>query len=145
MTDLVFVDTNVFVYCIEEKYPTKQRAARAWRNGLWERHRGRISFQVLQEFYYQSVRKWPQHREGIRREIVDLLTWAPIAVDEHLLQRAWDIEDRYRIAFWDALIVAAAQAASCRYLLTEDLQAEQDFDGVTVVNPFSRDFTFLDE
>ncbi|MGA8436820.1 MAG: hypothetical protein WB762_30045 [Candidatus Sulfotelmatobacter sp.] len=36
----------------------------------------------------------------------------------------------------DALIVAAAKAASCRYLLTEDLQAGQKLDGIEVVNPF---------
>ena len=30
----------------------------------------------------------------------------------------------------------AAKSASCRYLLTEDLQADQDLGGVLVVNPF---------
>jgi hypothetical protein len=31
--------------------------------------------------------------------------------------------------------VAAAKMLSCRYLLTEDLQADLDLDGVLVVNP----------
>jgi predicted nucleic acid-binding protein len=35
--------------------------------------------------------------------------------------------------------VAAAKAASCRYLLTEDLQPHRDLDGVLVVNPFRSD------
>jgi predicted nucleic acid-binding protein len=41
--------------------------------------------------------------------------------------------------FWDALILAAAKSLSCRFLLTEDLQAGQDFEGVLVVNPFVSD------
>ena len=50
----------------------------------------------------------------------------------------WKIQDRYRFSYWDALIVAAAKMASCRYLLTEDLQAGQKLDGIEVVNPFLR-------
>jgi predicted nucleic acid-binding protein len=56
-----------------------------------------------------------------------------------ILEQGWKIQDRYRLSHWDALIVAAAKAASCRYLLTEDLQAGQELDGVEVVNPFMRD------
>jgi len=47
--------------------------------------------------------------------------------------------DRYQLSFRDALIVAAAKSLACRYLLTEDLQANQELDGITVVNPFLRD------
>jgi predicted nucleic acid-binding protein len=65
----------------------------------------------------------------------------PVVVDEHILEGGWRIQDRHRISFWDALIVAAAKASSCRYLLTEDLQADQNFDGVVVVNPFRSDIS----
>jgi predicted nucleic acid-binding protein len=61
-----------------------------------------------------------------------------VSIDLPLLGRAWKIQDRYHLSFWDSLIVAAAKAASCRWLLTEDLQAGQTLDGVTVVNPFQR-------
>ena len=56
-----------------------------------------------------------------------------------MLLEGWKIQDRYRLSFWDSLTVAAAQAASCRYLLTEDLQAGQMLDSVEVVNPFRSD------
>ncbi|PYY06141.1 MAG: hypothetical protein DMG69_24460 [Acidobacteria bacterium] len=72
-------------------------------------------------------------------EVRDLLAWKPVTVDEGLLERAWNLQDRYKLSFWDALIVAAAKAAACRYLLTEDLQADQDLEGVVVVDPFLRD------
>jgi predicted nucleic acid-binding protein len=110
---------------------------------LWKSRRGRVSFQVLQEFYVKVTQKWPVAREGARAAVRDLLAWRPVAVDAGLLERGWKIQDRYNLSFWDALIVAAAKSASCRYLLTEDQQAVQDLDGILVVNPFARDPTAL--
>jgi predicted nucleic acid-binding protein len=136
MTGPVFVDTNVFIYALDEADPGKQKAARAWRTALWETRRGRTSFQVLEEFYVKVTKKWPAVRDQARAEVKDLLAWRPVRVDADLIDRAWRIQDRYQLSFWDALIVAAARAASCRYLLTEDLQADQNLDGVRVVNPF---------
>jgi predicted nucleic acid-binding protein len=136
MTANVFVDTNVLIYAVDQADPTKQQAAQAWREWLWETHCGRISFQVLQEFYVNAIKKQPSAQIEIRKEIGDLMAWQPITLDATLIARAWKIEDRYRISFWDSLIIAAARAADCRYLLTEDLQRGQELDGVIVVNPF---------
>jgi predicted nucleic acid-binding protein len=136
MTANVFVDTNVLIYAVDQADLHKQQAAQAWREWLWETNRGRVSFQVLQEFYVNAIRKQPSAQAEIRKEIGDLLSWQPITLDASVIVRAWKIEDRYRISFWDALIVAAAKAATCRYLLTEDLQSGQELDGVMVVNPF---------
>jgi len=139
MTAPVFVDTNVLIYALDQANPKKQEAARLWRTELWKSRRGRISFQVLQEFYVKITQNWPKARQEARSEVRDLLAWRPVSVDEAILERAWKIQDRYRLSFWDALIVAAAKATSCRYLLTEDLQANQDLDGLLVVNPFQYD------
>jgi predicted nucleic acid-binding protein len=54
-----------------------------------------------------------------------------------LQTRARQIAERYRLAFYDALIVASARNAGCTLLLTEDLQAEAVIDGVRIRNPFS--------
>ena len=138
MTATVFVDTNVLIYAVDEGDPAKQAAARRWMEDLWRSRRGRLSFQVLQEFYAKLTRKDPDAAPEARAEIRDLLAWQPVVIDAALLDRAWKIQDRYRLSFWDSAIVAAAKAASCRYLLTEDLQADQDLDGVRVINPFLR-------
>jgi predicted nucleic acid-binding protein len=135
MTAPVFVDTNVLIYALDRGDPKKQEAARAWRAELWKSHSGRISFQVLQEFYVNVAQKWPSAREQARAEIRDLLAWRPAQVDGAILERTWRIQDRYQLSFWDALIVAAAKSLAC---LTEDLQADQELDGITVINPFLR-------
>jgi predicted nucleic acid-binding protein len=135
---LVFVDSNVFLYAVDEADLNKQQAAREWRAELWKSRRGRVSFQVLGEFYVNAARNRPSAREEARAEVRDLLAWKPVITDAALLERGWKIQDRYRLSYRDALIVAAAKVSSCRYLLTEDLQAGQELDGIEVVNPFLR-------
>jgi len=56
--------------------------------------------------------------------------------DEDLLDSAWRLEDRYELAWWDAPIVAAAERAGCRFLLSEDFQDEMRFGDLVVLNPF---------
>lgn len=133
---MVFVDTNVFLYALDEADRTKQEAARLWRAEMWKSQRGRTSFQVLEEFYAKVVKKWPDAQDRARAEIRDLLAWQPVKIDGSVIEQAWKIQDRYRFSFWDSLIVASAKAASCRYLLTEDMQNNQMVDGIRVVNPF---------
>lgn len=144
MTELVFVDTNVFIYALDQTDADKQNSAQTWRAELWRSRRGRTSFQVLQEFYAKAVSKWPTAIDMARAEVRDLLAWRPLAVSGAILQESWKVQDRYRLSFWDALIVAAAKAASCKYLLTEDLQPDQRLGDVVVVNPFRRDLPSLE-
>ena len=139
MTGPVFVDTNVFLYALDRTDLNKQQAARAWRDELWKNHLGRISFQVLQEFYVKATRKWPNSRDEARAEVKDLLVWQPVTVNASILERGWKFQDRYQLSFWDALIVAAAKSIDCRYLLTADLQSNQDLDGILVISPFLTD------
>lgn len=136
MTATVFVDTNVFIYAIDKADPAKMAAARAWRSELWKSRRGRVSMQVLQEFYAKSTQKWPGGRTQARAEVMDLLAWDPLPITVPLLELGWRMQDLFQLSFWDSLIVAAAKACGCAYLLTEDLQVGQDFSGVTVVSPF---------
>jgi predicted nucleic acid-binding protein len=136
MTANVFVDTNVLIYALDAGDLFKQRIAQQWRSELWKRRNGRISYQVLQEFYATVTRKWVGAQQDVREEILDLLNWQPVTIDFVIIDNAWRIQDRYQLSFWDSLIVAAAKSASCRYLLTEDLHPGQKIDGVTVVNPF---------
>jgi predicted nucleic acid-binding protein len=138
MTAPVFVDSNVFLYALDDADRKKQQAARNWRAELWKSRRGRVSFQVLGEFYVNAVRKQPAARDEVRAEVRDLLAWNPVIADAVLLEQGWKIQDRYQFSYWDALIVAAAKVCGCRYLLTEDMQSGQKLDGIEVVNPFLR-------
>jgi predicted nucleic acid-binding protein len=75
-------------------------------------------------------------RESARKDIRSLLPWRTISVDNRVFDGAWHIQDRFGLSWWDALVVSTAQVADCRYLLTEDLQDNQTFGNLQVVNPF---------
>lgn len=138
MTASVFVDSNVLIYAFDESNEAKQKAANNWRNALWRSRAGRVSFQVLQEFYVKITQKVPSAREAAQSEVRDLLAWRPVVIEAEILELGWEIQDRYRLSFWDALIVASAKSISCDYLLTEDLQSGQNFNGLVVLNPFQK-------
>jgi predicted nucleic acid-binding protein len=65
------------------------------------------------------------------------MVWRPVPVGEEVLSRAFSIEDRFSLSFWDSLVVSAAQVTRCDMLLTEDLQTTAQIDGVMIVDPFS--------
>jgi predicted nucleic acid-binding protein len=58
-------------------------------------------------------------------------------MDMPLLQRGYAVQRRYALSWWDALIVAAAETASCATILSEDLAQGAQYFGITVENPFS--------
>ncbi len=134
----VFVDTNVLVYARDAREPAKQERAAAWMEHLWSAGTGRVSVQVLAEFYVTVTRKLDpgMDPEAARADVEDLLAWHPVHMDEGLLLAACSLEGRYRLSFWDALVLAAAQVAGCEILLTEDLRHGARYDGVRVVDPF---------
>ncbi len=139
MTGPVFVDTNILVYRHDTSDIAKQTQADAWHKFLWHRRLGRLSFQVLQELYatLKQGRGASLDPATVRGIVANYLQWQPVRIDAGVLRRAWVVEERFRLSWWDALIVAAAQASECPILLTEDLQHGQDLNGVRVVDPFA--------
>ena len=132
----VFVDTNVFVYLHDDTEPDKKRRADDWIALLIRRRSGRLSFQVLQELYVTLTRKAKSNLDA--RDVVrDLATWQPVAIDLPILERAWLLQERYSLSWWDALIVAAAHSGECSVLLTEDIQHGQRLGSVRVIDPFA--------
>jgi predicted nucleic acid-binding protein len=138
MTAPVFVDTNIFVYARDSRDAAKRVRAREWLDVLWRDMRGRTSVQVLNEYYALLTQraKFRVSRDTAWDDVRELLKWKPQELDGEVLTRAHAIEERFRLSWWDCLIVAAAQAQGCALLLTEDLQDGADYGGVIVRNPF---------
>ena len=62
---------------------------------------------------------------------------AVVPLDAQIVAQAMAMEAKYQVSYWDALVVAAALAAGCDTLYTEDLQNGQVFEGrLAVKNPF---------
>ena len=139
MTQPVFVDTNVLLYCFDARNATKRAAAQVWVATCWQRQCGRISTQVLNEFYANARKKFASAITAgdARAEVRRYQHWQPWAIDHATVESAWAIESRYDFNYWDALILASAQQQGCSHLLSEDLQHGQKVDGVEIVNPFT--------
>lgn len=138
MTGPCFVDANVLVYAHDPSEPLKQELAAELLRRLWAGSNGRTSIQVLNEFYVVLSRKVTVRRAAgeVWAEVEEFFRWNPQPLDADLLRRARQIEARYKLSWWDSLVVAAAQLQGCSVLYTEDLQHGALLDDVRVVNPF---------
>jgi predicted nucleic acid-binding protein len=99
-----------------------------------------LSVQVLQEFYVQATR--PSRVDPLSHDeaLAFIETWKrfPIVdVTLGLFDEAVKVKSRYQLSYWDAAIIAAARQAGCTEVLSEDMNAGQDYGGVRVVNPFA--------
>lgn len=142
----VFVDTNVLLYAEDRADAAKHHAARQWVGELWKRRCGRLSGQVLGEFYVNATRKLrPAMPPGdARAEVRRYQRWQPWTADQATVETAWGIESRFQLHYWDALMLAAAQHQGCNLLLSEDLQHDFRVDGIRIVNPFQTGPELLD-
>jgi len=134
-----FLDTNILVYANDTSFPEKQVQARTLISGLIATGKGCISTQVLAEFWVTVTRKLtkPLTVELARQQIALFNGFSIVAVNHAIFLDALAIQERYRLSFWDAQILAAARRAGCTELYTEDLQADSDLGGILVVNPFA--------
>jgi len=141
MSGNVFVDTNVLVYSRDSRDTTKQRRAQQWIEFLWETKRGRLSRQVLQEYFVTVTRKLKPGMPvaDARSDVRALFHWLQPVDAPDLIEAAWSLQDRGSLSFWDALVVGAADCMDCAFLLSEDLGAGQVFGAVRVVDPFETD------
>ncbi len=99
---------------------------------------GRLSTQVLEEFYVNVTQKIkrPLARSVAREVIRNYGLWVESAITPSTVVRASEISEAWKLAFWDSMIVAAAEQDGAEQLLSEDLKHGQVIAGVRVVNPF---------
>lgn len=137
MSGKSFVDTNILVYAHDFTQGTKHQRAQALVEELWESGEGILSTQVLQEFCINLRRKstHPLPIEETRKLIEDYSSWDVVVNTSESVLRALDLESRYQISFWDALIVQAAASSEATVLYSEDLADGQTYGSVRVVNP----------
>jgi predicted nucleic acid-binding protein len=137
MSDRYFVDTNILMYAHDRAGGAKHERAKAIVEELWRERSGVVSTQVLQELCVNLRRKarQPVDLETARGIVADYLAWTVVTNTGGSILQALDIEKQYRISFWDALVVQAAEASGAAVLYSEDLSDGQVYCGVRVVNP----------
>lgn len=129
-----FVDSNVLVYCLLRHDPRFERARAILEQGPV------TSAQAINELVSVARGKY-----GVDWAALNAFTDAAeelLGEIHPLLQQdnreARRLAERYRLQWWDALIIATALRVGAARLITEDLQHGQVIEGrLTVVNPFA--------
>ncbi len=133
---IVFVDTNVLICADDMRDAAKRLRAREWLLALWRQRAGRLSTQVLNEYYVNVTRKMGLAQGDARAKVRRFQLWQPWQIDHQTVETAWGVEARFGLGYWDSLIMAAAAQSGCTHLLSEDFQHGQQIDAVTIINPF---------
>ena len=138
MSGRTFLDTNVLVYLFDQKDPDKQTRAQSILAAEGGEGTLILSTQVLQEFYSAVTRKLtpPLPLEVAQRAVERFSQFHVVPNDKALVLDAIALSRRHRISIWDALIIQAALRAGCTRLLTEDLHAGWEVQGLRLENPF---------
>ncbi len=133
-----FVDTNVLLYAVSPL--TEDAHKRALARELLKEPDLVVSVQVLQEFYYQATRagRNPPISDAQALGLIQSISSFPVQdITLDLFHIAVSISRRFGLSYWDGAILAAARAAGCEAVYSEDLSDNQDYDGLQVINPFA--------
>jgi predicted nucleic acid-binding protein len=142
MTAEVFVDTNIFLYSIDEDPASRVKRERSQHLLLTESWGW--SVQVAAEFFVNATSPRRPFRLANADAAALLETWfayPTLQITSELVRAAIELHQRFQLNYWDAAILSAARQMGCRTVYSEDLSAGQDYDGVTVVNPFAASAT----
>ncbi len=131
-----FIDSNVLIYAEAKDESVKQKLALALLKHLHQNALGVISTQVLQEYCNVALKKLRLPVTHIRQQLALHQQFEVVQITPALIQKALDLNQLRSVSFYDALVVSAAVASGCELLYTEDMNADEIMDRVTIVNPF---------
>ena len=132
-----FFDTNMLVYAATNQEPQKGDIARELiQHALEVNHDGVISVQVMTEFANVMKTRFNAAATEIDEWVSQFYPLLVTEVTMDVVRNALYIKEEYGIQFYDALIVSSAEKLGCHEIVTEDLNPNQTYRGMAVVNPF---------
>lgn len=142
IADRITLDTNILIYAFDTRDKIRHKTAQKIIEKVTTLDCV-LTLQALAEFYYASTRKNYLAPEIAAEQIEDWQSLFPIATAKSgTLLRAVTNAQKYKLAFWDAMLWSTARDAGVSIILSEDFNHHQEIAGVTIVNPFI-DNTFL--
>ena len=134
----IFVDSTTLLYTLDPRDAEKRVRCVMWLKTLRLLGVLTMSLQVLSETYSVVSRKpaFAAARGGIRAHLGDYAIWVSAPLNVETVIAGWRLQDRFQVSFWDALLLASANAASCAFFLSEDLNDGQHYGDVRAINPF---------
>jgi len=136
MTARILVDTNVVICSLDGRAGAKQTRCAAWLNAMTKSRSMVVSPQVCNEVVSVAQRRIPAPPRVLREAVEGLLAYCSAPLTDVEVRCALDLQARWRLAWWDAVLLASAIGGNCTHLLTEDAQSSPVIEGVRVIDPF---------
>lgn len=138
MSDKWFLDTNLLVYAYDTQDRRKLTIAQEWVEKSIRTGKGVLSAQVLSEFFVVVTRRIKNPLPaGEAQECIHIFGRLEVVeIDRLLVHQSIDLHRQYRVSYWDAMIIAAAERAGCSKVLSEDLNEGQRYNAIEIQNPF---------
>jgi predicted nucleic acid-binding protein len=133
----VFLDTNILVYANDHRDPQKQVIAAKLLTDCIGQRRGVVSTQVLQEYASVALHKQHQDTDFIARRLLQFESLEVVQLTPVLIRRALEYHALHHFHYWDGLILAAAEAARCTRLWSEDFVPGSIYGLLRVENPLA--------
>lgn len=135
MSERIFIDTNILVYAVDRSAGEKRKKAQKTVLSLWnQKERPFLSAQVLSELHVTFIKKGLSAQQS-QKIVNDYCQWNIIHLNEHLILSAIKEQIRWKISYWDALILAAAQSVQADILYSEDFEHKRVFGKIRIINP----------
>ncbi len=134
VADIAFLDSNVLIYAVSKHDADRHKYAVA--NRILQEESVAISTQVMQEFFVNATTKGGMANDEAREWLNALVEFPCVQTTRDLVFDAIDHASRYRINYFDAAIIAAAERSGATIVYTEDLNHGQQYGRVKVLNPF---------
>jgi predicted nucleic acid-binding protein len=136
---IAFIDTNIWVYAVDEREPDKQFKAKNYIAKINQTHTVALSTQVMQEFFSATTRSGKsllapdiaiKHMEKMSGlQVIESSAQSVMAATALMLE--------HKLSWWDSLILEAAIRAKADVLASEDGQHGRKFGKLVVHNPFA--------
>jgi len=139
MSGRFFLDTNIFVYTFDPNARAKASKSASLVRKAADTGEGVVSYQVVQEFFNVAFRRFSPAMTVPEAEQYLITVFRPLLAvhsSPALYISALTIKTRYRLGWYDSLIVAAALEAGCSSLYTEDLHHGSEIETLRIENPF---------
>jgi predicted nucleic acid-binding protein len=135
------VDTNVFVYALDDTETAKQAKAQELIGGLVQPPVQTVMLWQVAGELSSCLRKWESAGRitpaDVERHFRDTLALFPLKVPSvRMFEIAFGLQARFSLSHWDSMLLAACKEAGVTMLYSEDMATGTDYDGLTIVNPF---------
>jgi predicted nucleic acid-binding protein len=130
------VDTNILIYVHDPRDPLKQSVASDLVQNLAD---GLLVWQSACEFLAAS-RKLAAYGYNFDQAFADLhelmIEWTTALSGWQVIDRGASLIAKYRLSYWDAMLIAACIDAGARTIYSENFSGHSVIDGLKIVNPF---------